>query len=113
MPFRARRGLYPSPLPHHTPLPHPAAADAHAGLAFQNFLRDRGQDAFAEIAAAVVHIEAGDGQDYPAAVVLLVRTAPGDHIPDIGDRLLVRQFFYPPQQFFRELRFGIPPLIPF
>ena len=41
-------------------------------LPFQDCLRDGGQDALTEIAAAVVHIKAGHWQNYPVAVIFLV-----------------------------------------
>ena len=63
-------------------------------LSFQNGFRDGGQDALAEIAAAIVHIEAGHRKDYPFGVILLVRMVVSDEITDIRYSFLAGQFFY-------------------
>ena len=51
---------------------NPIAAGACVVLTFQYFLRDGGQDALTEIAAAVVHIEAGHRQDDPIGIIFPV-----------------------------------------
>ena len=67
---------------------NPIAAGAHMVLPFQYCLRDGGQDAFAEVAAPVVHIKTGHRQDDPIAVISLVGMVVGNQIADIGRSFL-------------------------
>lgn len=63
---------------------NPIAAGACVVLTFQYFLRDGGQDALTEIAAAVVHIEAGHRQNDPIADLCPVGMIIGNQIAYIG-----------------------------
>ena len=63
-------------------------AGTHVVLPFQYFLRNGGQDALTEVAAAAVHIKAGHWQDDPIAIIFPVGMVVGDQITDIG-----RSFF--------------------
>ena len=57
-------------------------------LPFQYCLRDGGQDAFAEVAAPVVHIKAGHWQHHPVAVIFLVGMVVCNQIADVGGGFL-------------------------
>ena len=82
-------------------------AGAHVALPFQDRLRDGGEDAFAEVAAAVVHIEAGHGQDDPVGILFPVCVVVGDQVTNIGCGFRAAQFLYSLAQIVGNFNFVI------
>lgn len=54
--------------------------------------RNGGEDAFAEIAVSVVHIEIGHRKNCPIGILLFVGQVIADQIADIGSGFLAYQF---------------------
>ena len=74
------------------------AISAHRAvvLADEDRFRDRVEDALAEIAAAIVHIEAGNRKDYPFGIFLFMRQIAYDNMDakfllESGNRIMIKR----------------------